>query len=192
MSTHETLRPFFDLLCEYQRIERVVHVPGQNRRENNVEHSYVLAMLAWYILSRDKLSLDLNRVIQYALVHDLVEVYAGDTNLFDMEARKTKHKREMHARCKLIDTFPEFPDLHKTIERYERQDDPEARFVKALDKIHPMLVTYVDGGRTWREEGITIDMIVTMKQEHIDRSPELKLYFDSFVEHLRGRPELFT
>lgn len=192
MSAYKKLQPFFDLLCEYQRVERVVHVPGQDRWENNVEHSYILTMLAWYIVSRDKLDLDLNRVIRYALVHDLVEVYAGDTYIYDAEARKSKHEREAKAQEQLKEYFPEFKDLHETIAAYETLQDPEALFVKALDKLHPMLAIYAGGGRTWKEKSIKLDVIQNMKQEYIDRSPEIKPYFDSFVEHLRTRPELFT
>jgi len=187
----EALQRFNDLLLQYQRIERVMRVPGTERNENDVEHSYMLTMLAWYLIEKDKLSLNKDLVIKYALVHDLVEVYAGDTYIYDEEARKTKHEREGKAAQRLALEFPDFSELHTLIAEYERQDTAESRFVRALDKLHPMLCIYVDGGRFWKEKRVSLDMIITAKREIVECSPEVKPYFDSFVEHLRTRPELF-
>lgn len=183
---------FYDLLLAYQRVERVVYVPGTSRWENDVEHSYMLAMHAWYLIQEDQLPLDTALALQYALVHDLVEVHAGDTYLYDAAARATKRQREEQAAARLKQEYPEFPDLHKTIAAYEAQADGESRFIRALDKLQPMLSILADGGRLWRERGITLDMLVSSKQPVVDRSPEVKPYFDDLVAYLRTRPELFT
>jgi putative hydrolases of HD superfamily len=193
MKDYSSLTPFFELLCEYQRVERLVYVPqGGGRKENNVEHSYLLAMLAWYIIEKDKLVLDIDRVLRYALVHDLVEVYAGDTSLFDAQARVGKKEREQEAQRKLAEKFTDFSALHETIERYEAQEDAESRFIKALDKLQPMFASYLEGGTTWKEQGVTLSRIIELKRECMDKAPEIKPYFDSFVEHLRTHPELFA
>lgn len=176
---------------EYQKIERVVYLPGTKRLENDVEHSYGLAMLAWYLVTKDKLPLDINTVLKYALVHDFVEVYAGDTYLYDSEARATKAEREHAAAKRLREEHEEFSDLHDLIEQYEAQNDPESKFIKALDKIHPLLISYLDEGEIWREKGMSLEMMIEAKQVHVDLSPEVKPYFDSMVKHLRTRPELF-
>jgi putative hydrolase of HD superfamily len=193
MKDHTALTPFFDLLCEYQRVERLVYVPhGGGRKENNVEHSYVLAMLAWYIIGKDSLNLDTTLVLKYALAHDLVEVYAGDTSLFDARGRETKHAREAAAADRLGKEFSEFGELHNTIEQYENLADRESRFIKALDKLVPMYMAVAEGGRVWREHDITLERIVELKQPFMDHAPEIQPYFDSFIAHLRTRPELFN
>ena len=187
----ESLRRFNDLLLAYQRIERVVWVPGTTRNENDVEHRYMLTMLAWYLVRKDKLSLNLDLILRYALVHDLVEVYAGDTYIYDPTAVATKHEREAKAGERLKREYPEFDDLHETIVAYEQQEDAESRFVRALDKVMPLLVGYTDGWRRWREEKVTLQMAVDAKQEIINRSPEVRPYFDALVEELKGHPEFF-
>jgi putative hydrolase of HD superfamily len=73
---------FSKILNAFQKVERVVRVPQSEKRENDVEHSYQLAMLAWYLADSNGLSLDKNLLLRYALVHDFVEVYAGDTPVY--------------------------------------------------------------------------------------------------------------
>src|SRR5580704_1310169 len=108
----EKAAKFRALLDAFSLVERVMHVKGREQRENDTEHSYTLAMLAWYLADAFDLGLDKDRLLRYALVHDLVEVYAGDTYVLDEEGLKTKHEREEKARLRLIEEFPEFKDLH--------------------------------------------------------------------------------
>lgn len=187
-----SLKSFNDLLLAYQRIERVVYVPGTDRWENDVEHSYMLTMLAWYLIEKDKLPLSVDFVLKYALLHDLVEVFAGDTYIYDAQARATKHEREAAAALRLGKEYPDFASMHTLIAAYEAQEDPESRFVRALDKMQPVMQVYVDGGRLWKEKGITLAMLIEHKQQAIDRSPEVQPYFDSLVAELAAHPELFS
>lgn len=182
------------LLNQFRLVERSVRVNNAERFENDVEHSYNLAFLAWYIIADNKLDLDRDLVLKYALIHDLVEVYAGDTYLFttNEEERSTKVQREKDAALRLEKEIPEFAELHKLIERYESREDKESRFVYALDKIQPILNIYTDGGRTWREKGVTIDMLVEHKKEKVAVSPEIEIYFNDLIALLREREgELF-
>ena len=185
------LLKFQRLLLQFQAVERVVYVPGTKRLENDVEHSYGLAMLAWYICSKDNLSLDLNKILKYALIHDVVEVYAGDTYAYDAAAQATKKEREHKALLKLKKEFQEFPELYDTIDVYEAQTDDESQFIKALDKLHPHLLTYLDEGKMWRERGMTLKMTTEAKQKYMDTCPAIKTYFDAITRRLRKRPELF-
>lgn len=133
----DKLLQFTKLLNEFRAIERMIPVQGTSRFENDTEHSYDLAMLAWYIVSSAKMPLDHDKVIRYALVHDFLEVYAGDTYIYSKDAAHlaSKHDRETMAIVKLRETLTEFPDLHQTINAYEARQDAESRFVYALDKI---------------------------------------------------------
>jgi 5'-deoxynucleotidase YfbR-like HD superfamily hydrolase len=76
MSSIDPLFKFLQFLIDFQHIERVIYIQGFERKENDVEHSYQLAMLCWFTVMENQLSLDVHKVISYALVHDLVEVYA--------------------------------------------------------------------------------------------------------------------
>lgn len=144
----EKLLGFARMLNQLQAVERVIRVKDADRWENDMEHSYHLAMLAWYIIDSQKLSLDREKVFRYALAHDLVEVYAGDTYLFspDQALLDSKLERERIAAKRLVKEFPEVPEMHEAILRYVMKDDPESRFVYALDKIEPIVKLYLDGG----------------------------------------------
>jgi putative hydrolase of HD superfamily len=100
-------------LDEFRKIKRVIYNTGEDRRENDTEHSYQLTMIAWYIVDAYKLDLDKDLVLQYCLVHDLVEVYAGDTYIYsqDKEYSESKTKRELDALLQIQKEFPEFPDM---------------------------------------------------------------------------------
>lgn len=173
---------FNKLLITFREVERQVMVAKKDQKENDAEHSYQLAMLGWYISSGIP-ELDSGLVIKYALVHDLVEAYAGDTDVFskDPEAHASKKDREEEAAKRIKEEFPEFSELHKLIEEYERKENAESRFVYALDKLLPALNIYQDGGRTWQQRGISFEMVVEEKKRKMAVSPEVTAYFDEFV-----------
>lgn len=133
-------------LDEFRKIKRVMYNTGEDRLENDTEHSYQLTMAAWYIMDVYKLDLDRDLVIRYCLVHDLVEVYAGDTYIYsqDKEHFESKSQREMAALLRIQKEFPEFPDMLQLMERYEHKCDKESLFVYALDKIIPVMNMYLD------------------------------------------------
>ena len=190
----EKLIQFTKILDEFRAVERVLRVTGQDRYENDTEHSYNLAMLAWYIVSSTETNLDQNKVIRYALVHDFLEVYAGDTYIYSEDAAHlaSKHAREAAAIKKLRETLKEFIDLHSVIDAYEAREDAESRFVYALDKIEPVLHMYLDGGRTWKEARIGFDRMYESKKDKVVISPEIKPYFDELMILLKSKEkELF-
>jgi putative hydrolase of HD superfamily len=183
----EKLLSFAKILTELQAVERVIRVRGSERYENDVEHSYSLAMLAWYILDTGKFPLDRDRVFRYALAHDLVEVYAGDTYLYseDKAFLASKPERERLAAERLLTEFPEVPEMHAAISGYVTKEDTESRFVYALDKIEPILKIYLDGGETWQQKGVTLDMLYASKKDKVALSPEIQPYFDELMALLR-------
>lgn len=186
---------FTKLLNQFQAVERVVNVPHLNRKENDVEHSYQLAMLAWYIAESNFLDLDKNLVLKYALVHDFVEVYAGDTFIYSKKQsdHETKHEREEEARVQLQKEFPLFTELHAAILDYEKLDNKESRFVYVLDKIHPVIQIYLDGGQNWRDHDVTIEMLLEKKRDKMHLSPELFPLWDELEMILiKERGTLFS
>lgn len=164
---------FHTLLDAFALVERVAHVTGREQRENDAEHSFALAMLAWYMADAFDLALDKDKLLRYALAHDLVEVYAGDTYIWDEERKKTKHEREEKARLQLMENFPEFKGLHTTIEAYEAREDAESQFIYALDKVEPVLKNYAQDGRTWKEMGVAHDDLVAHKVGKVGEHAEM-------------------
>lgn len=175
---------FVRLLNDYRLVQRRLFVNGEDRRENDLEHSYQLAMLCWYIIETEHLNLDVNRVLKYALLHDLVEVYAGDTPFFsnDMELKGSKQDRERLAHDRLVDEHPEFAPIKEYIAEYESRETPEAKFVYAADKLQPILNIYADDGRTWKAEKITYEMEVEMKQDKVAVDPHIRMIYAEFMK----------
>ncbi len=183
---------FCELILQFQEVERKVLLPHGNRDENDAEHSYMLAMTAWRIASVGRLDLDVNLVVKYALAHDLIEAYAGDTFIYDAELTASKHQREELAAEILQRNYPDFTELHMLIRRYEQRADPEARFVYALDKIIPIIVIYISGGASWKRDQITLKMLRENKEDKIAESPAVVKLWEQLLELLQRQPELFS
>lgn len=170
-------------LHDVQKVERVILVPGSDRNENDVEHSYLLAMLAWQIAEVTAPHLSREKVLKYALVHDLVEVYAGDVAFFtkDPNAFVEKKEKEHLALARILEEKMLSEDMCASLVAYEDRIDAEAEFVYALDKLIPILSIYLDGGRTWKVHGITLENLCRLKREKIVGSPEILALFDELV-----------
>ena len=180
------------LLQRFNEIDRVVHRKHGDgmRQENDTEHSYNLTMTAWY-LAPSFPNLDCNQVIKYALVHDLVEIHAGDTFAFASEALLGgKHEREQAAARQLQTEWADFPEIHVLIKEYETRANPEARFIYALDKIMPVMQIYIHEGYSWKQHKVTAKMIRDNKADKIALSPEVQPYFEALFSLLLQSPDI--
>ncbi len=195
MTNLDKLFAFNNLLHGFRKIERSIFVTGSDRQENDAEHCCMLALMAWYIVETHKLDLDLSKVFMYALSHDLVETYAGDTSLhnqIDQSGQDDKEVREKAAMLRLKQEFPEFEILHTAMEGYNNRVDEESKFVYALDKVQPILNIYSDNGRTWKKHGTTIDIIREVKSKKASLNPTTQKYFNELMEILeRDKERLF-
>ena len=151
--------------------------------------------MAWYAASTNKLNLDIDKVIKYALLHDLVEVYAGDIDAHDPDPQRDekKAKKEHEALMQIKSEFTEFPEMTKIIEQYETRQDEESKFVYALDKVVAPINIYLDGGRYWHERGVTftLEKLLTNKKLKVAQHPEVEKYFDQLIAILEKEPHLF-
>ncbi len=168
----DDIQKLLTLTDQFKQIKRVVLNVGQDSRENDAEHSYELAILCWFLvieINKTGVNLNLEKVLTYALAHDLVEAYAGDTDAFDLEAVKSKHERESQAIEKLQTNFQYFPDMLITINNYENQVDPESIFVKSVDKIQPVLNNMRDNGKSWNlnHQTLTFENLCNLKESTI-------------------------
>jgi len=187
-----SLFDFVEFTHRLQKVERIVYVPDEERWENDAEHSYQLAMTAWYLIETNKLNLDLQKVIYFALVHDLVEAYAGDTYVFDSpEVLANKHAKEEEATKLLQENFPSFTSMHELISEYEERKSPESRFVYALDKLLPIINIYLDQGRTWQTKGITLEKLRVAKDYKATLSLEIAPYYEELIGILEQNQHLF-
>lgn len=185
-----------ELLLEFLEINRLVFIPDgklKDRFENDIEHSFNLAMLGWY-LCKQYPELDRDLVIKYALIHDFVEVYAGDVMAIGRtdEQEKKKVKAEQEALAKLEKNWPDFPDMTNAIHEYEIQKSPEAVFVKSLDKIAPLLLQLLSKGKTWKFHNMSRSEIVNHKNEKTKNSPEINAIWEELKKEILCHDEYFN
>lgn len=182
---------FARLMLQFQDVERAFRPPFRKTKENDVEHSYQLAMMSWYLNSVGKLGYDTDRLIRYALTHDLAEALVGDVHAFDEAARQGKAERESEALDRIEAAHPAAREMVECAREYERQSNPEAKFIYALDKLMPMLWNYLDGGSNWLEDGFTFEALHANKLEKTAGSPPVKELYDQLADLLAKNPQLF-
>ena len=168
---------------------------GERRWENDAEHSWSIALLACSLAPRIDASLDVGKICQFAVVHDLVEVYAGDTSTF---ASKSEHASKPQREAKALKTiskeFAAFPWIIQTIEAYEHKDTNEALFLYAVDKYITILYDYIDEAQLFRERKITLAAYNKSLEDHrkkVQVHPEIAKYYDEVRALLDARPEYF-
>jgi putative hydrolase of HD superfamily len=172
-------------------VDRMVYIPpGLKVAENNIEHSFSLAMMSWFLAPHFP-NLDVSKLTQLCLAHDMLEVYCGDTFSFDDQAVMGQKDREAIAITKLKKEWADFPALNQAIDEFEKGETDEAKFVQALDKLQSALMDYLSEGRAWHTLGITFDKWVATKDKAILISPEVTEYYHQLKDILVKNPQLF-
>ena len=122
-----------------------------SRRENSAEHSWQLAVMAMLLAEYAPQPIDLNRAIRMALVHDLIEIYAGDAPAYDVAANRNKAEREQEAAARLFAQLPaeQGEELHRLFDEFEEAQTNEAKFINALDRLQPLLHNSRTEGGSW-------------------------------------------
>lgn len=170
-------------IAGFARIERIPQLADCGRPENDVEHSYGLALTSWFLAGHIAPHLDIAKIFKYALAHDTVEVFAGDTFVFGpKEALLSKSKREDQAIIRLRKDWSDFPELADYAQAYKEHADEEARFVYAIDKILPVLkVNLGEKDAFWNRHKITAEMQKIEKEAKMKVSKEIAHYYDELV-----------
>lgn len=181
------------MLLAFRAIERILPIPPSiDKMENDVEHSYSLAMTAWFLASYFP-HLDRDRLIRLALAHDLIEIHSGDTYAYhDNPELATKAERETAALEKLARDWPDWPEITEHIADYQSHSSEEAKFVYALDKLMPALMDYINEGRAWRHLGISFEDFMHEKEKKMPVSPDVYAYYQELLAILSKTPELFA
>lgn len=190
-NTIAELLHFVRFTHDIRRVKRAMWVQDEEVYENDSEHGYQLAMVALYVIETHQLDLDIYRVMCMCIVHDILEVHAGDTPVYgDADALTSKHAREDAARQQLRQDWPGMHTMHSLINECEAKQTDESKFVYALDKLVPMLNNYLDGGRNWHRQGVDMPHLLAVKKGKIDVDPTVNEYYIQTLELLRQNPEI--
>lgn len=159
------------------------------RRENDAEHSFHLALFAMTLAEHANIPVDVLRVMKMVLIHDIVEIDAGDTYCYDEKAGLTKQEREERAADRLFGLLPDDQrDEYRSLwEEFERRDTAESRFAAALDRMQPMLLNYTKGGISWQEHGVSYDQVYERNRHIGSGSEELWEYMENVLNDALGK-----
>lgn len=137
------------------------------RLENSAEHSWQVALMALLLEEHANEPVDVAKVVKMLLIHDVVEIDAGDTFVYDLEAAKQQHQKELKAAERIFGMLPD--DQRETLMalwlEFEEGENPEARYGKALDRMLPMLLNYHSEGQSWKEHGVRYEQALTVNSK---------------------------
>ena len=193
----DRLKRQIDFVLELDQLKAVLrrsYLLNQERRENSAEHSWHVAMLANVLVEYADEPVDVDRVILMLLLHDIVEIDAGDTMVYDTAARAGRAKREAAAAKRIFGLLPDdqAESLGGLWREFEECESPEARFARSLDRLMPLLHNLHTGGRTWKENGIRKHQVLEVNAQIEKGSSRLWQYVRTLIEEAAERGDLPT
>ena len=161
----DKLKKQLQFLSEADKMKTVLRqtlILDKSRRENDAEHSWHFALMAMTLFEYVGFDgVDINRVIKMAILHDMIEIYAGDTFAYDVTGNKSKDEREKEAADKLFSLLPnEQAKEYRTLwEEFEHMETPDAIYAAAVDRLQPFINNYQTDGHSWVKYGISADQV---------------------------------
>lgn len=184
---NERLGKQIEFIIEIDKVKQIFRknlLMDGSRNENDAEHSWHLAVMAILLSEHTSEELDISKVIKMVLVHDLVEIYAGDTYCYDDKGNEDKCDREEKAADRLFSILPEDQclELRALWEEFEEKKSPEARFAASLDRLQPLIHNYKTQGVTWLANGITSDKVLKRNEILAESVPSLWEYAKDIIK----------
>lgn len=178
MERLEQIAKFCELIDKEKFVQRRTYLTDGERFENDAEHAWHMAVMALLLSDYSNEKVDVLKVVSILLVHDLVEVYAGDTFAYDEEGKKSQRQRELEAADKLFSQLP--VDLCKKIrdlwDEFEQWETPEAKFAHTLDNFQPLMLQHASKGRAWKEGGRKLTEVLARNAKSAEGSTALWEY----------------
>mgnify|MGYP001157837070 CR=1 FL=1 len=181
-----------EFIVEIDRAKQVLRrtlLTDKSRRENDAEHSWHIAVMALVLAEHAAEEIDLLRTIKMLLIHDIVEIDAGDTFTYDEAAQKDKAEREKAAAQRIFSLLPEdqAAEMMALWEEFEAKETPEARFAAALDRLQPLIHNYLTDGATWQEHGVSQEAVLARNRHMETGAPTLWAFARAMIEDAVAR-----
>ena len=160
----ERIRRQLDFALELDKeknVFRQTHLSGHGRRENDAEHAWHMAVMAYLLREYANESVDITKVMLMCLLHDVVEIDAGDTYAYDAEGEKDRAQRENAAKERIYSLLPadQKAELTALFEEFEAYETAEAKFAHAMDNLQPLLLNNSNDGGDWKEHGVSAETV---------------------------------
>jgi putative hydrolase of HD superfamily len=176
-----------------KEIQRRTRLPKSQRLENTAEHSWHVALMAATLAEHTApAGVDAMRVVRMLLIHDIVEIDAGDTFGYDTSGHADKRDREVRAAERIFGLLPadQAAEIRSLWDEFEAGETPEAKFALAMDRFQAVMVNYLSDGGSWREHHVTADRVIARNQVIANSSPALWAYARSLIEDAVTRGHL--
>ena len=161
------------------------YISDRSRHENDAEHSWHFCLMAIILLEHaNEPDLDLLKILKMAIIHDIVEIDAGDTYIYDEVGKQTQYEKESLAADRLFGMLPEDQErAYRALwEEFEAGDSKEAIFAKTIDRMHPMLLNYLAEGKAWHDHGVTAEDVRRVNGRIERGSEQLWQFAESLIE----------
>lgn len=192
----EELDKIFQFIREIDRekfIGRQTYLTGGTRKENDAEHAWHMAVMVVLLSGYANEKIDILKTVTMLLIHDLVEIDAGDTYAYDEEGKKTKVEREKKCADRLFSILPgkQGKYLRGLWEEFEENETPEAKFAHTMDHIQPLMLNDATGGKSWEEHGVYLNQIMERNRHTAEGSEILWEYArKKFIEPNIGKGKI--
>lgn len=162
MTRLEKQMAFIEEVDKIKLIGRQNYLADGSRKENDAEHSWHLALMTMLLSEYSNEEIDVLKTMGMVLIHDIVEIDAGDTYAYDYEAQKTQKERELAAADRIFNILPEdqAKKLRALWDEFEAGETAEARFAAAVDRVQPAMLNSASGGISWKEHDVTLSKVL--------------------------------
>ena len=183
----ERLQQQLDFALEIDKeknIFRQTHLSGHGRNENDAEHAWHMAIMAYIFREYSNEEIDISKVILMCLIHDIVEIDAGDTYAYDEDRLKTQQAREDAAKERIFSLLPEDQkkELIALFDEFEAYETAESKFAHAMDNLQPLMLNNSNGGSDWKEHGVTAAQVYGRQGKTVSGSEKLFEVIDGIIK----------
>lgn len=183
----DRLKKQLDFIMEVDKskfVGRQSYLTDGVRKENDAEHSWHIALMAILLSEYSNEPVDVLKVVSMLLVHDLIEIDAGDTYAYDKKANETKREREVKAADRIFQILPEDQGkkLRDLWDEFEAYQTPEAKFAHVMDNLEPVLLNDATGGKAWKEHGVVSDQVYGRNKRTPEGSETLYKVIDALFQ----------
>lgn len=183
----ERLKKQIEFILEIDKLKGIIrqnYIGDGSRKESDTDHSWHLALMGFLLKEYANEKVDILKTVMMVLIHDLVEIDAGDTYAYDMDGNKDKRERELLAADRIFNLLPEDQGVYfrSLWNEFEEEKTPEGKFANTLDKIHPILLNDKSGGKSWKEHEIFYSQVLKRNENTANGSERLWEYAKSILE----------
>ena len=185
---HNRLRKQIQFILEIDKLKKIVRqtpLTDRSRKENDAEHSWHIALMAVLLIEHaGEKTIDMLHVVTMLLVHDLVEIDAGDTFCYDEAGNADKLDRETKAADRIFNLLPDDQAAYfrSLWDEFEAKDTAESKYAAAMDRLQPLLHNYKTKGGTWKEHQVPKDQVIKRNHPIADGSPFLWEYAAGLID----------